>query len=161
MPICYETGDATKPEGEGHKVICHVCNDIGGWGAGFVVALSKRWKLPELKYRDWYAGRSDEGPFELGAVQFVPVTPDITVANLIGQHGIRRGKGGEPPVRYEAIRTALDRVADFCLANSATVHMPRIGAGLAGGDWATIEKIVEEALCKRSVEVTVWDLPPK
>jgi len=161
MPIRYETGDATKPNGAGHRVICHVCNDIGGWGAGFVVALSKRWKLPEQRYRDWHAGRFDDGPFELGSAQFVSVTSDITVANMIGQHGIRRGKAGEPPVRYEAIRSALGRVADFCLSNSASVHMPRIGAGLAGGDWNTIERIIEETLCHRSVEVTVYDLPPR
>lgn len=161
MPIRYKTGDATRHEGDGHKVICHVCNDIGGWGAGFVVALSKRWKLPELKYRDWHAGRSDDGPFELGAVQFVSIDPDITVANMIGQHGIRRRKGGEPPVRCDAIRTALDRVADFCLSQSATVHMPRIGAGLAGGDWEAIERIIDEVLGKRSVEVTVYDLPSR
>ena len=48
MAIRYVIGDATAPEGEGPKVIVHVCNDIGGWGRGFVVALSKRWDKPEL-----------------------------------------------------------------------------------------------------------------
>jgi O-acetyl-ADP-ribose deacetylase (regulator of RNase III) len=42
--IFYMTGDATAPVGEGQKLIVHVCNDIGAWGAGFVLALSKRWK---------------------------------------------------------------------------------------------------------------------
>ncbi|RYD76612.1 MAG: Appr-1-p processing protein, partial [Verrucomicrobiaceae bacterium] len=46
MAIHYVTGDATRPEGDGARVICHVCNDIGGWGRGFVTALSKRWKGP-------------------------------------------------------------------------------------------------------------------
>jgi hypothetical protein len=34
------TGDATTPTGEGNKIIAHICNDIGGWGKGFVVAIS-------------------------------------------------------------------------------------------------------------------------
>ena len=159
MPLRYILGDATKPEGDGPKVVCHVCNDIGGWGAGFVVALSKRWPQPEPRYRAWHAGRTDDGPFELGAVQFVPVASDITVANMIGQKGIRRGPDGTPPLRYDALRAALARVAEFATKQSASVHMPRIGAGLAGGDWALSEKIIEEALCGRSVDVTVYDLP--
>lgn len=159
MPIHYVTGDATQPTGAGHKIVCHVCNDIGAWGAGFVVALSKRWKLPEQRYRDWHAGGSGDGPFELGEVQFVAVDPSTTVANMIGQRGIRRGSKGVPPVRYEAIRTALGKVAAFAVTNSASVHMPRIGVGLGGGDWNAIEAIVEDELCSRLVSVTVYDLP--
>lgn len=160
MPLRYTTGDATRPTGEGPKVICHVCNDIGGWGAGFVVALSKRWPQPEQRYRAWHSGRSEgDGAFTLGAVQFVPVGPDLTVANMIAQRGIRRGASGAPPLRYDAVRTALGRVADFALKNSASVHMPRIGAGLAGGDWAHIEKIIDDELGRRTVDATVYDLP--
>jgi hypothetical protein len=48
--IDYRTGDATDPVGEGARIICHVCNDIGGWGRGFVVALSKRWPEPEAQW---------------------------------------------------------------------------------------------------------------
>ena len=161
MPIQHKTGDATWPVGDDPKIICHVCNDVGAWGAGFVVALSKRWKLPEQKYRAWHAGGSDEGAFELGEVQFGAVEPDTTVANMIGQRGIRRGSKGTPPVRYEAIRAGLGKVAAFALANSASIHMPRIGAGLGGGDWSTVGVIVEDELCRRSVSVTVYDLPKR
>jgi len=41
--ITYLQGDATVPVAEGMKIICHVCNVAGGWGKGFVVAISKRW----------------------------------------------------------------------------------------------------------------------
>lgn len=47
MEILYIKGDATAPIGSGVKVITHICNDIGGWGKGFVLALSKKWKMPE------------------------------------------------------------------------------------------------------------------
>lgn len=40
--IAYKRGDATQPVGEGSKVLVHVCNDIGGWGRGFVLAVSAR-----------------------------------------------------------------------------------------------------------------------
>lgn len=61
--INYLKGDATNPEISGNKIIAHICNDVGGWGKGFVVAVSKRWKEPELSYREWY--KSGEN-FNLG-----------------------------------------------------------------------------------------------
>ncbi|HJK89231.1 MAG TPA: hypothetical protein RMH85_21120 [Polyangiaceae bacterium LLY-WYZ-15_(1-7)] len=54
MDIDYVVGDATRPGGDGPKIIVHVCNDVGGWGRGFVTALSKRWAAPEEAYRAWY-----------------------------------------------------------------------------------------------------------
>ncbi|PSL41287.1 hypothetical protein CLV51_1211 [Chitinophaga niastensis] len=47
MSIIYFKGDATKPLGSANKIIAHICNDIGGWGKGFVTAISKRWSEPE------------------------------------------------------------------------------------------------------------------
>ena len=38
----YVTGDATVPQGGGPKILVHLCNDAGGWGAGFVLAVSRR-----------------------------------------------------------------------------------------------------------------------
>lgn len=34
MTITYIKGDATCPQAKGVKIICHVCNDLGGWGKG-------------------------------------------------------------------------------------------------------------------------------
>ena len=106
MPINYVTGDATRPVlTENEKgLLVHCCNDLGAWGKGFVLALSKRWSAPETAYRKWAKSGEQEGlPFKLGQVQFVRVEQNLWVANLIGQHGIGK-KGTVPPIRYEAIR---------------------------------------------------------
>ncbi|MFA1541111.1 hypothetical protein [Actinomadura monticuli] len=84
--ITYLAGDATSPQAKGTKVIAHICNNRGEWGKGFVRAISKRWSEPEAAYRRWHRGRSGND-FGLGAVQLVRVTPDIWVANMIGQAG--------------------------------------------------------------------------
>ncbi|HZZ71147.1 MAG TPA: hypothetical protein VFE24_02775 [Pirellulales bacterium] len=157
MPIEFVTGDATRPIGEGSKVIVHVCNDIGVWGKGFVMALSKRWKEPEKSYRRWHRNRETE-QFHLGAVQFVNVETQICVANLIGQRDIYR-KNGIAPIRYPAIGEGLECVARFAVENEATVHMPRIGCGLAGGIWNQIEPLIESALCSQGILTFVYDLP--
>ena len=155
MTINYLEGDATQPIADGPKIIVHVCNDIGGWGKGFVVAISKRWKEPEAAYRSWYKEDGDQ-PFELGEVQFVIAEDGLWIANLIGQHGIRR-KGSESPVRYEAIGRGLETVGEFAAEHSASVHMPRIGCGLAGGQWKEIEPLIEEALLEKKIDVYVYD----
>lgn len=78
------------------------------------------------------------------------------VANLIGQRGIRRGSKGVP-VRYEAIDAALERLADRAVALDASVHMPRIGCGLAGGTWSRVEPLITQRLVQREIAVSVYD----
>jgi O-acetyl-ADP-ribose deacetylase (regulator of RNase III) len=162
--IHYTVGDATLPQGDVSKprIIAHVCNDRGGWGKGFVVALSQRYPEAERQYRAWYASRKSND-FALGATQFVPVAQNLYVANIIGQHGYRT-EGGLPPVRYEAIRQGLQAIANYSktLGVDTTVHMPRIGCGFAGGDWEVVSAIITETLGAANIPVTVYDLtaPP-
>lgn len=65
--IQYIKGDATSPQAKGTKIICHICNNLGGWGKGFVLAISKRWPEPEKQYREWHRFRA-ENDFELGNI---------------------------------------------------------------------------------------------
>ncbi|MFE0170767.1 macro domain-containing protein [Streptomyces sp. NPDC059002] len=153
--ITYVRGDATAPFGKGVKLIAHVCNDLGGWGKGFVLAVSRRWPEPEKAYRTWHRERA-QNDFGLGAVQFVDVGRGLWVANMIGQRGMRTGSKGVP-VRYEAIDTALRALADKAVELGASVHMPRIGCGLAGGKWSRIEPLITERLTARGIAVTVYD----
>ncbi|QFG22835.1 macro domain-containing protein [Actinomadura sp. WMMB 499] len=153
MGVRYIKGDATSPQAKGVKIVAHVCNDLGGWGKGFVLAVSRRWKGPEAEYRAWYRGRDG---FALGAVQFVQVERYIWVANMVAQRGIRPSRSG-PPIRYDALDRALEKVGERALALGASVHMPRIGCGLAGGRWERVEPLVEGRLVERGVSVTVYE----
>lgn len=151
--IEYRQGDATQPIGKGKRMIVHICNDIGGWGRGFVVAISNRWKTPEAQYRLWY---KNQNGFELGAVQFVQVEEDLFIANMIAQHKIKR-TAGKVPIRYEALGCCLEKVAEFAKTQDISVHMPRIGCGLAGGTWEAIEPIIAKTLLEEDIKVTVYD----
>ncbi|MGX1026554.1 macro domain-containing protein [Streptomyces sp. SAI-097] len=153
--IRYVRGDATAPSVKGVKVIAHVCNDLGGWGKGFVLAVSRRWPEPEAAYRAWHRDRASND-FGLGAVRFVQVEPYLWVANMIGRRGTRTGSKGVP-VRYEAIDTALGGLADKAAELDASVHMPRIGCGLAGGKWSRVEPLRSDRLARRGIPVTVYD----
>jgi O-acetyl-ADP-ribose deacetylase (regulator of RNase III) len=159
MKIQYVTGDATDPYGFGIKVIAHVCNDAGGWGRGFVVALSNRWPEPEKRYRDYHRVTVNRGiSMKLGFTDLVPVDLGLYVVNMIAQRGIRR-HGDQCAVDYAALRECLDTLGQGAVNLGATVHMPRIGTGLGGGDWAVIEPMIQELVVDRGVSVTVYDLP--
>ena len=163
--ITYVTGDATVPQGDGHKVIVHCCNNVGVWGAGFVMALSRKggpWLRPEVEYKNWAAKNgSEKFRSMLGALQLVPVENDIVVGNILGQESVGHDNDGKPPIRYEAIRTGLRLVAQYQKnkEEDLSVHMPRMGCSLAGGSWAKIEEIINETLIAKGIPVTVYDWP--
>lgn len=151
--LIYVKGDATQPAGSGPRLIPHVCNNVGAWGAGFVVAISRRWSMPEESYRRWHRA----GGATLGWVQPVMVEPDLWVVNMIGQEGVGCAPNGTPPIRYEALRTCLAKVGRIARIKGASVHCPKFGAGLAGGDWSIIEQIVQEELVDIGLSVTVYE----
>jgi hypothetical protein len=41
----------------------------------------------------------------------------------------------------------------------ATLHMPRIGTGMAGGSWDRVEELLAIAFRELGLKVTIYDLP--
>lgn len=157
--IQYLVGDATQPidAGTEQRFIVHVCNDVGAWGAGFTRALSKLSPRPEESYRD---AIKQTKPRSLGAMSLVKVDPEagIFVANMIAQRGLPSAVR-RVVIDYEALERCLVRVTKIAVDWGASAHMPRIGCGIAGGDWHTVEAIIERTLCAGGVKVFVYDLP--
>lgn len=160
MALHYLLGDATEPI---HKpcIITHICNDCrpGKWGAGFVMALSKKNDAPEKAYRKWSVDRKtvNDVYYELGNFILVPfVGKEIIVANIIGQHGVL-SKDNIIPIRYSAVKRALRKIYDYAENNGYSVSMPRMGADLAGGSWNVIESIITDSM--GDVETYVYTLP--
>jgi len=161
MTISYVVGDATQPRGEGLKLIVHVCNAAGGWGRGFVVALSNRWPEPEAAYRKWFAERNKMSKylsseiFKQGNIQPVRVTDNIMVVNMIAQTHWR-WTNGQPPIRYDSLAECLMKVNLIALKTNASIHMPdMIGCGLAGGNREKVISIIERTI---TVPVTAYNL---
>lgn len=150
--INYVIGDATEPISNGPKIIAHVVNDVGAWGRGFVLSISKKWPHVELTYRRM--GRN--GTPRLGETRLIEVEPGLLVANMVAQRGLI-SKSNPTPIQYDALADCLGAVAS--LAHKHSVHMPRIGCGLGGSDWSKVEPIVAREL--HGVDVFVYDLPVK
>ena len=129
-------GDATDLrsfEPDRPKLLAHVCNDQGLWGAGFSGALSARWKEPEIQYRHCTP--------QIGDVQFVAVEGRTVVANMVAQHGVRRFDGDNPQRVYVNKQMRLDRsigVPAFAAVPGVRPPLRYCGPGpLHGAGWAS------------------------
>lgn len=137
-------------------ILCHIVNDSGGWGRGFVVPLGKKIPQAEARYRSWHKEGyhvdyyTDEFgvdvDFKLGNTQFVMANKNLLVANMIAQHGYEG-----IPVRYNAITRCMKTVFDVAILTKSKIIMPRIGCGLGGGNWEDVEEAIKQALPKITV----------
>jgi Zn-dependent peptidase ImmA (M78 family)/O-acetyl-ADP-ribose deacetylase (regulator of RNase III) len=156
--IKYVNGNATEPRGSDQKLIVQVVNDKALiWGAGFSRQLRQKWPHAQAEFKNWVLSTKRE--FKLGSTHIVRVDDSTTVASVVAQRGY--GPADHPRIRYNALAASLQRVGDLARRAGASIHMPRIGSGLAGGSWEVVEEIVEETLCRQGLRVTVYDLPGK
>ncbi len=152
----FVKGDATEPLGAERKILLQVVNDKALiWGVGFGRQVRKKWPHAQSDFTQWVLSNRRE--LKLGAVHFATLRSDLGLASLVAQHGYGPAKG--PRLRYASLFSALEKVATVALRQNATIHMPRIGSGEAGGSWPVIEEIVQETLTSSGVNVTVYDLP--
>ena len=151
----FVTGDATLPLGSNNRYILQIVNDEGKYGAGFSGALARRWPKVEIEYRKWW--RERYGKLLLGDIQVIQILSDLVVINMVAQKGIV-GPKNPKPIDYNALQKCLDKAGDEASQHNSSIHMPRIGTGLAQGDWGVIEPLIEQELLKRGLNVTVYDL---
>ena len=136
--IKYIDGDLVK-EAELFDVIAHCCNCYCNMGAG--IAPQIKAKFPEAYLVDCTTERGDES--KLGTITFTENTTPIVV-NLYGQYDYTGRRHGEMDLDYDALRSALRAMKQEF--SGLLFGLPKIGAGLAGGDWDVIEAIIEEEL---------------
>jgi O-acetyl-ADP-ribose deacetylase (regulator of RNase III) len=154
--IRYLKGDATKVRGHGNKIIAFIINDKGrSWGAGFARTVQRKWPFVLDEFQHWVEHNRSE--FTLGNVHISRIEPELTIFKMVAQHGY--GESPTPRIRYGALEACLGRLAETAMAQKASVHMPRIGCGQAGGSWWVISELLEDTLLKKGIEVTVYDLP--
>ena len=157
MEIKYIKGDATEPIiiGDKYSVICHCCNALGAWGKGFVVPLGQKYPIAREKYLKFIKMTKEEN--RLGSVSFAKATDNIIVANIIGQY-YTYPRDGKIPLDYEALEKGFRSVIEMFQTNNIplTVHMPKIGCGLAGGDWNRVEEIIKNTFISSNIEVYVY-----
>jgi|2_EtaG_2_1085320.scaffolds.fasta_scaffold32443_3 hypothetical protein len=143
-------------------VIPHVCNDVGAWGAGFVVPLGKNFPKAKSGYLDWFktGWKMGGSPFLLGENQWIRINDQVSIMNMVAQKACGHDSTGRPPVRYTALSRCMQQVGSLARSLDVEIHAPAFGSDLAGGDWNFIEELIKECWCDLDLPVTIYSLKP-
>lgn len=119
------------------KVIAHGCNCHGVMGSGIAKQIRSKWpnvyEVYNLKHR--VLG------LELGTILPVRTLDDRIVVNCMTQYDY--GKDGSLYMDYNAVDRCMVAINSNVEVWGVTeVGMPKIGAGLGGGNWDRIEDII-------------------
>jgi len=146
--IKYIEGDLLKLS-DNFDVIGHCANCFCVMGAG--IAPQIKHKFPEAYAVDCATTSGDQN--KLGTITYTENTTP-TVVNLYGQFDYKGRQFGRMDLDYSALRSALAAMkAKF---SGKKFGLPMVGAGLAGGDWEIIERIIQEELNGEDVTVVKY-----
>ncbi len=121
-------------------VVVHGCNCQCVMGAGIAKAI--RSAFPAAFEADRATTAGDRG--KLGTFSSAQIVVDGHVITVINAYTQFHWQGRKPLVDYDAIRKVFGAIRSSF--SGRRIGYPKIGAGLAGGDWPTIAAIIDEAL---------------
>lgn len=138
------------------EIIGHGCNCSGGFGSGIAGQIAERWP----RVRKAYIKKYEKSGWKLGEIQLVFSSDDLElpiIANIATQENF--GYDGQLYVDYKAIEIGLSKVLSYCNEHSFGLALPKIGCGLAGGDWDVVYEILLSLSSKYdSVAIEVYEL---
>lgn len=144
MALKYFTGDILLSN---EKIIVHGCNCKGAMGAGIAKAIAHKYPEVLAEHKQQYL----KSGLVLGSVQYV-ATNDRIIINAMTQKNYGHGR----QVSYDAIEQCMITINKDFRGIDDAISMPKIGAGLGGGNWNIIEKIITETIT--DIDVHVYEL---
>lgn len=142
MKIEYIKGDLFDTE---IYVIMHGCNAQGVMGSGVARIIRERF---EAAYKT-YAERYRNSGLHMGVNIPVLAIDSKTGNEKIIVNSITQNYYGTDRrhADYEAIASVMKDINRYCRMHGyEKIALPKIGAGLAGGDWNVISAIIESEL---------------
>jgi len=147
--ITYITGDLVR-DAEQFDVIGHCCNCFNTMGSG--IAPQIKAKFPEAYAVDNATVKGDKS--KLGTITYTENTTPIIV-NIYGQYDYTGRRRNEMDLDYNALRSGLRLMKQKFTGKRFA--LPKLGAGLAGGDWTVIERILQEEFAGEYVTIVNYE----
>jgi O-acetyl-ADP-ribose deacetylase (regulator of RNase III) len=148
----YIIGDITETE---LKYIAHGVNCQNKMGSGVAKALYE--KFPQIKpsYHNRYMRLIGEGkdPNELLGIISAVYSQDKIIFNMFTQ--LNYGYDGKKYVNYASIVTCFNNLVKSGIKEP--IAIPKIGCGLAGGDWKFVEQLINDTV-GNDLEIWVYEL---
>jgi len=135
-------GDLIKLAQDGHfDIITHGCNCWCRMGAGIAPQIKEAFPSAWEADKETDSGDIQKlGTFIVGK-EYVKGNKTLRVVNAYTQY---RYDQYSKPLDYEALTLCMRKINHQFKGMS--IGLPKIGAGLAGGDWNRIKKIIETEL---------------
>jgi hypothetical protein len=159
--LSFRQGDLLDFESSVPVVLAHVVTDSArAWSRrGVAASLARRYPQAARAFRAWSIASPDN--LKLGNVHVVGEQTDdgtqVSIASIVAQQGY--GPGSITRLHYDALHEGLAKVAEIAQNLGADLHVPRLGAGQAGGRWDLVERELAETVAATGVKVTVHTLP--
>lgn len=152
-------------------VITHGCNCLSNMGAGIAPQMARAFgvntfdmerqgpdieKLGCIDYKTFVLGENTV--WSLDDYKNNKNEPELTVVNSYTQYryGRNHADGTSRPLDYEALTLCMRKINN--VFEGKHIGLPKIGAGLAGGDWNRIKTIIQTEL--KDCDVTVVNYKP-
>lgn len=151
--MLYKKGDLIALTNQGEfDIIGHGCNCFCNMGAGIAKAI--RVNFPSAYKADLCTQKGDKkklGTFTYAHHLVSEFEKDILILNLYTQYNY----GGGINANYRAIRECFTEIKRVYGNKDFRFGFPKIGAGLARGDWSIISEIIEEEMVDEDVTIVV------
>ncbi len=131
-------------------VIVHGCNCFCTMGAG--IAKGIKTLFPEAYQADLATKAGDRE--KLGTITWVKIVRDDTEFIVVNAYTQYHYAGPGRLCDYDAIRSCFAKIKT--LFPGCRIGLPKIGAGLAGGDWQTISNIIQTELQEEDTTLVLY-----
>lgn len=150
----YIKGDITETE---LRHIAHGVNCQNVMGGGVAKALFEKWPEIKTKYHEYCNWAIKDQIEMLGTVASV-ILKDKNIYNLFTQEYY--GYDKKRYVSYSAIVNCFQRLVSNKHRFDGPIAIPKIGCGLAGGDWKFVEQLINDTVGD-DLEIWVYDNTPE
>jgi O-acetyl-ADP-ribose deacetylase (regulator of RNase III) len=155
----YKVGDLINAAVDGEvSVIAHCANCFNTMKSGIAPQIVSM--FPEAGEVDQETIKGDKRKLGMATAAYDEFHK-VLVVNLYGQYNYGYTKGNTY-VDYEALRRSfgamvsyIEECYPFC---KVPIGLPKLGSGLAQGDWNLIEQIIKEELTDLGYDVTIYVL---
>jgi O-acetyl-ADP-ribose deacetylase (regulator of RNase III) len=130
-----------------YDYIVHGCNCFCAMNSGVAKAIVDA--FPEARHEDNKTTPGDSS--KLGSVTFAK-SNGIVVVNCYTQY--RYGTDSRK-LNYEAMYKCLEELSKLDL--KSRILIPKIGCGLAGGNWKIVDVMIHEILGHMDITISVFD----
>jgi O-acetyl-ADP-ribose deacetylase (regulator of RNase III) len=145
--INYIRGDILETDSD---VIAHGVNCKGVFGAGLAKEIRDKWPEVYNNYMDKFLRLG----WRLGEIQ-INYPENKIVVNMATQENY----GRDPKkvyIDYSAVAVCLDKLFKYCKEHSLSCAIPKIGCGLANGDWKTVGHIIAKTHKENRISLNIY-----